>query len=193
MCLNVGCIPSKALLHAAQVIADAEEMRRHGVEFGAPKIDLAKLRACKDGVVGEAHRRARGARQGAQGDASSRARARSRRRTTLAVDDERRHADRVASSTHHRRGLAGGAHPGLPDDDPRIMDSTGALELAEVPERLLVIGGGIIGLEMATVYDALGAKVTVVELMDRLIPGRRPRPRAAARAPHREALRGDPR
>ncbi len=171
VCLNVGCIPSKALLHAAKVIAETKEMSEHGVTFGAPAIDVDKLRAWKDGVVG----RLTGGLAGL---------ARQRQVTTI------RGYGRFSSPHQVRVELAEGGStavdfgqaiiaagsepltlPFIPADDPRIIDSTGALEMAGVPERLLVLGGGIIGLEMATVYHELGARITIVELMDQLIPG----------------------
>jgi len=173
VCLNVGCIPSKALLHAAKVIADAEDMARHGVTFGAPKIDLDGVRKFKDGVVAKLTR-------GLAGLAKARkvtvleGRAQFASPHTLEV--ETKDGRKVVSFDHCI--IAAGSQParipGFPYDDPRLIDSTGALELKDVPRRLLIIGGGIIGLEMATVYDALGAKVTVVEFMDRLIPGADP-------------------
>ena len=173
VCLNVGCIPSKALLHAAKVIADAEESAHLGVTFGAPKIEIGGLRKFKDGVVVKL----------TKGLASL---AKARKVTvvegrgkfasphTLAV--ETKDGKKVVSFDHCiiAAGSQSARIPGFPYDDPRLMDSTGALELEDVPKRLLVIGGGIIGLEMATVYDALGAKVTVVEFLDRLIPGADP-------------------
>jgi dihydrolipoamide dehydrogenase len=171
VCLNVGCIPSKALLHAAKVIADARDMGANGLSFGTPSIDLSRLRAWKDEVVG----RLTGGLAGL---------ARQRKVTVI------RGYGRFASPHQLRVELAGGGvisvdfeHaiiavgseavrlPFMPASDPRVMDSTGALDLAEVPRRLLVVGGGIIGLEMATVYHELGARITVVELLDQLIPG----------------------
>ena len=173
VCLNVGCIPSKALLHAARVIADAEEMAAYGVEFGHPKTDIAKLRTWKNGVVSKltkglgslAKARKVTVLEGKGAFTSPR---------TIAV--EGKDGRKVVSFDHCiiAAGSQSARIPGLPYDDPRLMDSTGALELAEVPKRLLIIGGGIIGLEMATVYDALGARVSVVEFMDRLIPGADP-------------------
>ncbi len=173
VCLNVGCIPSKALLHAARVIAEAEEMGRLGVSFGAPKTDLPKLRAWKDGVVARL----------TKGLAAL-----AKARKVTVIEGSGRFASPHSLEVHGKDGrklvsfdhciIAAGSQsariPGLPYDDPRLMDSTAALRLDDVPGRLLVIGGGIIGLEMATVYDALGAKVTVVEFMDRLIPGADP-------------------
>jgi dihydrolipoamide dehydrogenase len=173
VCLNVGCIPSKALLHAARVIADAEEMGHFGVEFGAPKTNLDKLRAWKDSVVGKltkglaalAKARKVTVVEGTGAFASP---------NTLAV--QTKDGPKIVSFDHCiiAAGSQSARIPGLPYDDPRLIDSTGALLLQDVPKRLLIIGGGIIGLEMATVYDALGAKVTVVEFMDRLIPGADP-------------------
>ena len=173
VCLNVGCIPSKALLHAARVIADAEEMAAYGVEFGHPKTDIAKLRSWKNGVVSKltkglgslAKARKVTVLEGKGAFTSPR---------TIAV--EGKDGRKVVSFDHCiiAAGSQSARIPGFPYDDPRLMDSTGALELAEVPKRLLIIGGGIIGLEMATVYDALGARVSVVEFMDRLIPGADP-------------------
>jgi len=170
VCLNVGCIPSKALLHVAKVLTDAEEMRGHGVGFGEPEIDVDALREWKDSVVGRltgglggmAKGRKVRVVQGTGAFASP---------NVLVVDGP----DGETSVGFEHAIIAAGSRvaelPGLPYDDPRLIDSTGALELADVPARLLVIGGGIIGLEMATVYDALGSDVTVVELMDALIPG----------------------
>jgi dihydrolipoamide dehydrogenase len=173
VCLNVGCIPSKALLHAARVIADAEEMSEFGLEFGAPKTNIDKLRAWKDSVVAKLTK-------GLAGLAKA-------RKVTVVEGkgafssphslDVQTSSDKKVISFEHCIIAAGSQSariPGLPYDDPRLMDSTGALELKEVPKRLLIIGGGIIGLEMATVYDALGSKVSVVEFMDRLIPGADP-------------------
>lgn len=169
VCLNVGCIPSKALLHAAKVITEAEEMAEYGLKFQPPEIDLDALRKWKDGVVG----RLTG---GLTGLAK-------RRKVTvvkgtgtfesphhLRVDG----ADGPQTISFDNAIIAAGSEavrlPFLPED-PRVMDSTGALELRDIPERLLIIGGGIIGLEMACVYEALGSNVTVVELMDGLMPG----------------------
>jgi dihydrolipoamide dehydrogenase len=170
VCLNVGCIPSKALLHIAKVMSDAEESADYGVRFARPEIDLAALRGWKEsvvsrltsGLVGLAKQRnvriVHGA--GAFTSPNSLVVQTSDGPETIAF----RHCIIAAGSSPVRL-------PGLPYDDARLIDSTGALDLVDVPERLLVIGGGIIGLEMATVYEALGARVTVVELMDALIPG----------------------
>jgi dihydrolipoamide dehydrogenase len=173
VCLNVGCIPSKALLHAARVIADAEEMSAFGVEFGPPKTNLDKLRAWKESVVGKLTK-------------GLTALAKARKVTVIEGKGEFTSPHALAVATKDGKRVVSFDHciiaagsqstqiPGLPYDDPRLMDSTGALELKDIPKRLLIIGGGIIGLEMATVYDALGSKVTVVEFMDRLIPGADP-------------------
>jgi len=170
VCLNVGCIPSKALLHTAQVIDEAAAMAQHGVQFGDPKIELDKLRDYKDKVVSKMA-------TGLSGMAS--------KRSIEVVQGVGRftgeHAIEVSLEGKSRSLgftkaiIASGSQsfelPGLPWGDPRLMDSTDALELEEVPKRLLVIGGGIIGLEMACVYSALGSKVTVVELTSQLMPG----------------------
>ena len=173
VCLNVGCIPSKALLHAAKIIADAEDMARHGVSFGPPKIDLDGVRKFKDGVVGKLTRGLASLAKARKVTVVEGA-ARFASPNTLEVDTKE--GRKVVSFDHCivAAGSQSAKIPGFPYDDPRLIDSTGALELKDVPKRLLIIGGGIIGLEMATVYDALGSKVTVVEFMDRLIPGADP-------------------
>ncbi|UCG73372.1 MAG: dihydrolipoyl dehydrogenase [Chromatiales bacterium] len=169
VCLNVGCIPSKALLHAARVIEETQEMADCGIRFGAPEIDRDGLRGWKDKVVSRL-----------VGGLATLA---GQRKVTVVQGEGR------FLSPHHlevsgEQGdtviafrqciIAAGSEaamlPGLPDD-PRVIDSTGALELRELPERMLVVGGGIIGLEMACVYDALGVKISVVELTDQLMPG----------------------
>jgi dihydrolipoamide dehydrogenase len=165
VCLNVGCIPSKALLHVAKVLTEADELGEAGIAFEKPEIDIGKVRAWKDGVVGRL-----------TGGLESLA----KQRKVQVVRGEGRFTgpnaiavgDTVVAFEHCivAAGSEASKLPFLPED-PRIMDSTGALEVEDVPERLLVIGGGIIGLEMATVYDALGSHVTVVELLDQLIPG----------------------
>jgi dihydrolipoamide dehydrogenase len=169
VCLNVGCIPSKALLHLAEVVVEARGLAAHGVEFGPPSFDLARIRAWKDGVVkrlttglaGLAKRRGVVVVRGSGSFTGPNA---------LAVEgpDGRReisfaHAIVATGSSPSRL-------PGFPDD-PRILDSTSALQLSRVPERLLVVGGGIIGLEMAAVYHALGSRITVVELQGELLAG----------------------
>jgi dihydrolipoamide dehydrogenase len=170
VCLNVGCIPSKALLHVAKVITEAEEIKQHGVSFGKPEIDLDKIRVWKTGVVakltgGLASLAKQRKVQVIRGEAKFTS------PTSLAVQT----AEGEKIITFDNAVIAAGSSvariPGFPYDDPRLIDSTGALTLQDVPKRLLIIGGGIIGLEMATVYDALGSKITVVELADGLIPG----------------------
>ncbi len=163
VCLNVGCIPSKALLHAARVVAEAEEMRAHGVAFAKPKIDPDALREWKQSVVEKltgglallARQRKVEVVQGV---------ARLTGPHTVQVGDRTISFEQCVIAA----GSSAATLPFLPED-PRIVASTGALELRDVPKRLLVIGGGIIGLELATVYDAVGSRVTVVELLDRLI------------------------
>jgi dihydrolipoamide dehydrogenase len=165
VCLNVGCIPSKALLHAAKVVAETEEMAEHGISFGEPQIDLPALGAWKDSVVG----RLTG---GLAGLAKQRKVTVVHGEATFASDHVLKVGDTTIGFDNAIIAVGSSAItlPFLPDD-PRIMDSTGALALEDVPGRLLVIGGGIIGLEMATVYDALGAEVTVVEALEGLMTG----------------------
>jgi dihydrolipoamide dehydrogenase len=169
VCLNVGCIPSKTLLHAAKVIEEAAEMADCGIRFGEPKIDRSRLREWKNKVVNRL-----------TGGLATLAR---QRKVNVIYGTGKflspHHLqvtgnDRTNVVAFRQCIIAAGSEsaviPGLPDD-PRIIDSTGALELNELPERILVVGGGIIGLEMATVYDALGVTVDVVELLDQLMPG----------------------
>ena len=171
VCLNVGCIPSKALLHAARVIAETAEMAAHGLRFGDPDIDLDALRGWKDGVVSRLTGGLAGlARQRKVRIVPGTGRFTAPDQVAVTGDD-----GAVTTVSFDRAIIAAGSEPVrlpfLPEGDPRVIDSTGALDLASVPGRLLVIGGGIIGLEMATVYHELGARITVVELMDQLIPG----------------------
>lgn len=169
VCLNVGCIPSKALLHAAKVIEEAASMAEHGIVFGKPSVDLERLRGWKNGVV----RKLTGG-----------LKMLAKQRKVEVVQGEARFVSPKVVSVVSPSGaqaiafeqciVAVGSEPvKLPfmPDDPRVIDSTGALELESIPRRLLVIGGGIIGLEMACVYDALGASVSVVELTPQLMPG----------------------
>jgi dihydrolipoamide dehydrogenase len=170
VCLNVGCIPSKALLHIAKVITEAEDVSQHGVTFGKPKFDIDAIRAWKESVIAKstgglsmlAKQRKVQVVQGAAKFTSP---------NHLSVTTK----DGNKTISFDNAIIAAGSSvtriPGFPYDDPRIIDSTGALQLQDVPKRMLIIGGGIIGLEMATVYDALGAKISVVELMDQLMPG----------------------
>ena len=169
VCLNVGCIPSKALLHVAAVMDEAKHFAKLGVDFGIPNVDLDKLRAHKLGVVGKlttglaamAKMRKVQVMQGTAKFADA---------NTLMVTN----GDDVKNVKFARAVIAAGSQavklPFIPDD-PRIVDSTGALELAAVPQQMLVIGGGIIGLEMATVYSTLGARLSVVEMLDGLMLG----------------------
>jgi dihydrolipoamide dehydrogenase len=171
VCLNVGCIPSKALLHAAKVIDEAQDFSEHGIAFAKPKVDLDKLRGWKDSVV-----------KRLTGGLASMA----KQRKVTVVTGKGAFASPNSLEVTGEDGskkivsfdkaiIAAGSEPVtlpfIPHDDKRVIDSTGALELDGVPKRLLVLGGGIIGLERATVYHSLGAKVTVVELLDQIIPG----------------------
>jgi dihydrolipoamide dehydrogenase len=170
VCLNVGCIPSKALLHAAAVVDEAAHASDYGIEFGKPKITLDTLRTYKDKVVGQL----------TKGLATM-----AKQRKVRVVAGSGRFVSANELEVQGDTGtqllrfeqciIAAGSQamklPGFPWEDPRVMDSTDALELAEIPKRLLVVGGGIIGLEMATVFRALGSQVTVVELADQLMPG----------------------
>lgn len=171
VCLNVGCIPSKALLHVAEVVSEANEFAELGVSYNKPKIDTDKLRAHKDGVIGKLTNGLKGM-------------AKQRKVTTVYGYGKFTSANTIeveaSDGSRQRIGfenciIAAGSSvtklPFIPWDDPRVWDSTDALELHNIPKRLLVVGGGIIGLEMATVYSALGAQVTVVELSPGLIPG----------------------
>lgn len=170
VCLNVGCIPSKALLHTAAVIDEAAAMEQHGVSFGEPFIDVDKLRAFKDGVVSKL-----------TGGLAGMARQRKVEVIQGMAEFVGDHELLVQSESGEKKlsfanaiiavGSRSFELPDMPWGDHRLMDSTDALRLEEIPDRLLVVGGGIIGLEMACVYDALGSKVTVVELTPGLMPG----------------------
>ncbi|GHH58050.1 MULTISPECIES: dihydrolipoyl dehydrogenase [Gammaproteobacteria] len=171
VCLNVGCIPSKALLHAAAVIDEVAHAGDFGVEFGKPKIALDKLREYKEKVVGTLTKGLAGmAKQRKVRTVTGVAKFVSANELEIAGADGKTQLLRFEQCI-----IAAGSQavklPNFPWGDPRVMDSTDALELAEVPKKLLVVGGGIIGLEMATVYSALGSQVTVVEFMDQLMPG----------------------
>jgi len=170
VCLNVGCIPSKALLHTAQIINEAEHMKANGVDFGKPKVDLKGINTFKDKVVGKLT-------GGLAGLAKQ-------RKVTVVhgvaefIDQNNMLVDNNGEATRVKFEhciIAAGSQateiPPFPNEDARLMDSTDALELNDVPKKLLIVGGGIIGLEMATVYDALGSEITVVEFLDSLIPG----------------------
>ena len=170
VCLNVGCIPSKALLHTAQIINEADHMKANGVDFGKPKIDLKGVNGFKDKVVSKL-----------TGGLKQLAKQRKVEVVTgvgefvdknhLKVTKDGKESVIQFEHCIIAAGSQASQIPSFPNDDGRLMDSTDALELTEVPKKLLIIGGGIIGLEMATVYDALGSEITVVEFMDNLIPG----------------------
>ena len=165
VCLNEGCIPSKALLHAAEIIRESRHMGDWGITLGTPKIDLDALRDKKDGIVAQL--------TGGLGGLARRRKVRVVRgtarftgRNALDIDGEAWSFDQAVISV----GSEPVRLPGWPEDD-RIWDSTAALELREIPKRLSIVGGGIIGLEMATVYSALGSEVTIVEYLDQIAPG----------------------
>ncbi|MFZ1548548.1 MAG: dihydrolipoyl dehydrogenase, partial [Candidatus Nitrotoga sp.] len=170
VCLNVGCIPSKALLHVAKIITEADEISPHGVTFSKPTIDINKIRSWKESVVAKltgglvalSKQRKVNVVYGVAKFSSP---------NSITVET----SDGSKTITFDNAIIAAGSSvariPGFPYDDPRLIDSTGALQMQDIPERMLIIGGGIIGLEMGTVYDALGSKISVVELADGLIPG----------------------
>ncbi|GHA02145.1 dihydrolipoyl dehydrogenase [Arenicella chitinivorans] len=170
VCLNVGCIPSKALLHSAAVISEARAMAQHGISFGKPKIDVDKLRHFKESVIGKltgglagmAKARKVNVVQGYAKFTSS---------NSLSIESE----NGTSSLSFDKAIIAAGSRvtvfPIFETDDPRVIDSTGALALKEIPKTMLIVGGGIIGLEMATVYSELGTEVTIVEFMPQIIPG----------------------
>ncbi len=170
VCLNVGCIPSKALLHIAQVIHEADAFAAHGVTFAKPELDLDKIRSWKESVTQSLNKGlAQLVKQRKITQLTGLGKFTSS--NTLEV-----HGDNgVQTVTFENAIIAAGSQPtqipSFPNDDPRLMNSTGALALESIPEKLLIVGGGIIGLEMATVYHALGSKISVVELMDQIIPG----------------------
>lgn len=168
VCLNVGCIPSKALLHLAKHIEDSKHTADHGVTFGEPKIDLDKIRAHKDKVIGQL-----------TGGLDQMAKMRKVTVVTgkgefTGANELKVSGDKDTVIKFDNAIIAAGSQPVelpfIPHDDERVWDSTGALELPFIPKKMLVLGGGIIGLEMGCVYSALGAKIDVVEFMDQLIP-----------------------
>ncbi|MFT4629615.1 MAG: dihydrolipoamide dehydrogenase [Dinoroseobacter sp.] len=171
VCLNVGCIPSKALLHSAAVISQAREMEHHGISFGKPKIDIDKLRGFKESVIGKLT-------GGLAGMAKARkvkvinAYAKFTSANTLSLEDSN---GQSSSLSFDKAIVAVGSRvtvlPIFESDSPRVIDSTGALALKEIPKTMLIVGGGIIGLEMATVYAELGTEVSIVEFMPQIIPG----------------------
>ena len=170
VCLNVGCIPSKALLHMAQIIHEVDEFEKHGIKYGKPKFDIDKVRAWKESVSNTLN-------QGLAGLVKQRDITLVQGTGNFLSD----HSIEVSNDSDKQTIsfdnaiIAAGSHPTkipvFPNDDPRLWDSTDALELKEIPKKLLIVGGGIIGLEMATVYHALGSQISVVELMDQIIPG----------------------
>lgn len=170
VCLNVGCIPSKALLHSAAVISEARAMADHGVEFGEPTINLDKLRGFKESVIGQL-----------TGGLAGMAKARKVRvmqgyaKFTSANSINIDNAGEVKELSFDKAIIAAGSQatifPIFETDDPRVIDSTGALELKQIPKNMLIVGGGIIGLEMATVYSELGSDVSIVEFMPEIMPG----------------------
>lgn len=170
VCLNVGCIPSKALLHTAQVINETRDMQDHGITFGEPQINLDKLRGFKEKVIGQLTGGLKGLARQRKVDVQTGI-ANFVSPNQISIDNN----GSVSTVNFNNAIIAAGSSvvklPGFPYDDDRLIDSTGALELQDIPERLLVVGGGIIGLEMSCVYQALGSKITVVELSDGLIPG----------------------
>ena len=170
VCLNVGCIPSKALLHAAKIITEAEEAESHGIVFGKPKISLDTLRTWKESVIGKL---TKGLKTLAKQRKVEILHGMGKFITPHMLQVETSKGIITVSFDHCviAAGSSATHIPGFPHDDPRIIDSTGALKLEKIPKHLLVIGGGIIGLEMATVYSALGSKISIVEFMDQLIPG----------------------
>lgn len=170
VCLNVGCIPSKALLHMAQIIHEVDEVASHGIKYGKPSFELEKIKGWKEGITKSLNtglaalikQRKITLVHGVGSFASA---------NSIVVESES--GSQTISFDHAI--IAAGSQPTeipvFPNDDPRLWDSTDALELHEVPKKLLIVGGGIIGLEMATVYHALGSQISVVELMDQIIPG----------------------
>ena len=170
VCLNVGCIPSKALLHTADVMMEVKAMASHGVSYGEPEVDIAKLGGWKDSIVQRLTKGLAGL---------------AKQRKVRVIHGHGRFVSPMSSASEAMKvSRAFGSRtrslpldrkppksPCFPTATPRLMDSTDALVLEEIPHRLLIIGGGIIGLEMAAVYHALGSRITVVELLDDLIPG----------------------
>ena len=170
VCLNVGCIPSKALLHAAKVLDEAEDMAAHGITFGKPKIDIDKLRSWKEGVVKRLTGGLSGlAKQRKVNVVSGVGQFLDPHHVEVTAEDGKKTVVKFDKAV-----IAAGSEvvnlPFIPDD-PRVIDSTGALALEDIPKSMLVIGGGIIGLEMATVYASLGSKITVVEMLDNIVAG----------------------
>lgn len=170
VCLNVGCIPSKALLHTAKIITEAEEAQAQGIVFGKPQVDINKLRTWKESVI---NKLTKGLKALAKQRKVTIIHGTGKFATPHLIQVET--SEGVKTVSFDNCIIAAGSSvtriPGFPYDDPRLMDSTDALQLSDIPQRMLIIGGGIIGLEMATVYDALGSRISVVEWMNQLIPG----------------------
>lgn len=170
VCLNVGCIPSKALLHVAKVIEEAKALEAHGIVFGKPQTDIDKVRGWKEKVISQLTGGLAGMAKGRKVNVVN-GLGKFTAANTLEVTAE---DGSKTTITFDNAIIAAGSRPielpFIPHEDPRVWDSTDALELKEVPERLLVMGGGIIGLEMATVYHALGSQIDVVEMFDQVIP-----------------------
>jgi dihydrolipoamide dehydrogenase len=170
VCLNVGCIPSKALLHMAQIIHEVDEVDKHGISYGKPSFDLDKIRGWKESVTKQLNTGLAGLIKqrkitlihgvGTFDSANS-----------LVVETDKGSQKINFENAIIAAGSQATKIPVFPHDDPRLWDSTDALNLQEVPKKLLIVGGGIIGLEMATVYHALGSEISVVELMNQIIPG----------------------
>jgi len=172
VCLYRGCIPSKALLHVAKLLEEAEQAKNWGIEFGEPKVDLNKLRGWKESVVkkltgGLGQLSKQHSVQFVQGKAAFVNSTTLKVTKTAAAGEENLTFDRIVIATGSRPTVV----PSLKLDSPRLMDSTGALDLPDIPKTLLVIGGGYIGLELGSVYATLGSKVTCVEMMPGLLPG----------------------
>ena len=169
VCLNVGCIPSKAFLHAAKVIDDSKEASLAGIDFKSPVINLEKMKHWKNSVIDELTKGLKGlAKQRKVECFQGQATFKSEQTIEIALANDRQEIQ------FSNAIIAVGSEPASLDflpDDPRVIDSTGALEPKEIPKTILIIGGGIIGLEMATIYSALGSKVTIIELLDQLMPG----------------------
>ena len=170
VCLNVGCIPSKALLHAAKTITEAEDISKHGIAFSQPEISIDKLRHWKESVIGKLTKGLKALAKQRKVDIIH---GTGKFTATNIISVETAEGKKTVSFDDCiiAAGSSVARIPGFPYEDPRIIDSTGALTLVDIPKKMLVIGGGIIGLEMATVYAALGSKISIVELMDQLIPG----------------------
>ncbi|MCF6203466.1 MAG: dihydrolipoyl dehydrogenase [Methylococcaceae bacterium] len=170
VCLNVGCIPSKALLHMAQIIHEVDEIDHHGISYGKPSFDLDRIRSWKEsvtknlttGLAGLVKQRKVTLIQGTGAFASA---------NSVVVESEEGNQIITFDNAIIATGSQPTKIPVFPNEDPRLWDSTDALNVQEVPKKLLVVGGGIIGLEMATVYHALGSEISIVELMDQIIPG----------------------